>query len=170
MDANENIISPKFDAITGQCTNGYVCEHRWPAIRRMVNFRHVVQDEPVTSWWDNGADQIAFCRGKRGFIAINNEKVDMDKVLSTCLPPGIYCDVFSGELVGNKCTDGRVVVDEAGKARIVVSRNIGVVAIHVEVTIECCIYVNFCYIESSLILNGISPDFIVTTEPTMIRK
>lgn len=135
MDASENIVSPKFDAITGQCTNGWVCEHRWPEIRRMVNFRHVVQNATVSFWWDNGANQIAFCRGNRGFIAINNEKADMDVVLEACLPPGVYCDVFSGELVGNKCTDGKVVVDASGKARITVSRNIGVLAIHIKVSI-----------------------------------
>jgi len=27
----------------------------------------------VTNWWDNGNQQIAFCRGKRGFIVFNGE-------------------------------------------------------------------------------------------------
>jgi len=27
----------------------------------------------VNDWWHNGDKQIAFCRGKRGFIAINGQ-------------------------------------------------------------------------------------------------
>ncbi len=37
-----------------------------------MNFFYFV-DTPVTNWWDNGNHQIAFCRGNKGFIAINNE-------------------------------------------------------------------------------------------------
>ena len=27
----------------------------------------------VTNWWDNGDKQIAFCRGRKGFIAFNDQ-------------------------------------------------------------------------------------------------
>ena len=27
----------------------------------------------LNDWWDNGSNQIAFCRGGKGFIAINND-------------------------------------------------------------------------------------------------
>jgi len=27
----------------------------------------------VSSWWDNGDEQIAFCRGGKGFIAFNDQ-------------------------------------------------------------------------------------------------
>ena len=27
----------------------------------------------VSNWWDNGHQQIAFCRGRKGFIAFNDQ-------------------------------------------------------------------------------------------------
>lgn len=136
MTANEEIVSPTFDSRTGQCNRGWVCEHRWPEIRKMINFRNVAQDAPVSNWWDNDGDQIAFCRGTRGFIAINNAKTDMNVKLNTCLPRGVYCDVFSGALVNNKCTGEQVEVDEFSQAQVAVSTKLGVLAIHMEVIHE----------------------------------
>lgn len=42
----------------GPCGRGWVCEHRWPQVYRMVEFRNVVQDAPLTNWWSNGHNQI----------------------------------------------------------------------------------------------------------------
>lgn len=41
--------------------------------RNMVMFRNVVDGEPLSNWWDNGGNQIAFGRGNQGFIVINND-------------------------------------------------------------------------------------------------
>lgn len=57
----------------GTCGGGWVCEHRWRQIYSMIKFRNVVKGTNVTGWWDNGKDQIAFSRGDKGFIAINND-------------------------------------------------------------------------------------------------
>lgn len=35
----------------------------------------------MNDWWDNGNNQIAFCRGGKGFIAINNEGSNMSQTL-----------------------------------------------------------------------------------------
>ena len=36
----------------------------------------------VSNWWDNGDKQIAFCRGRKGFIAFNNQNdTDMNVTL-----------------------------------------------------------------------------------------
>ena len=72
-DSNYNIKSPTFNEETNTCRLDWVCEHRWPEIRNMVIFRNLVNGLDVTNWWDNGANQIAFSRGNKGFIAINNE-------------------------------------------------------------------------------------------------
>jgi len=40
---------------------------------RSYAFQFVTSGTSVNDWWDNGNNQIAFCRGDRGFIAINNE-------------------------------------------------------------------------------------------------
>ncbi|KAJ8357146.1 hypothetical protein SKAU_G00199400 [Synaphobranchus kaupii] len=55
------------------CGDGWVCEHRWRQIRNMVIFRNVVNTQPISHWWDNGSNQVAFGRGNRGFIVFNND-------------------------------------------------------------------------------------------------
>lgn len=136
MDASEQLISPAIDEVTGQCTNGWVCEHRWPAIQNMIKFRTSVRNSNVTAWWDNHGNQISFCRGTRGFVAFNNENYDMDVSLFTCLASGVYCDVITGDVVDNKCTGTQVTVDENGEARIQIAANVGVLAIHIGVIIQ----------------------------------
>ncbi|XP_013920687.1 PREDICTED: pancreatic alpha-amylase-like [Thamnophis sirtalis] len=55
------------------CGNGWICEHRWDEIRNMVIFRNIVYGEPITNWWDNDNNQVAFgCAGK-GFVVFNND-------------------------------------------------------------------------------------------------
>lgn len=139
-DENGNILSPRINANNGQCTNGWVCEHRWPEIRRMIKFRNVVGTAPRISWWDNNSNQIAFCRGIRGFIVFNNENKDMNEQLFTCLPSGAYCDIITGQKIDGKCTGSTIDVDENGEAQIKISSSIGVLAIHIEVN-NMCFYI-----------------------------
>ncbi|ELU03285.1 hypothetical protein CAPTEDRAFT_136407 [Capitella teleta] len=106
----------------GQCLDGWVCEHRWPAIASMVKFRNVADGQPLENWFDNGFDQIAFSRGRNAFIAINNEVVgDLHRELPTGMATGSYCDVISGELVNGECTGQAVHVDQDGVALITIS-------------------------------------------------
>lgn len=44
-----------------------------PFLRNMVIFRNVVNGQPQSNWWDNQSNQVAFGRGNRGFIVINND-------------------------------------------------------------------------------------------------
>lgn len=134
-DENGATISPSINSTTQQCENGWVCEHRWLEIRNMLKFRLVVGSEPVQSWWDNDSNQIAFCRGSRGFIAFNNDQDDLNTKLNTCLPSGVYCDAITGEIVDGQCSGTQVVVDENGEADINLSPDVGVLAIHVEVKV-----------------------------------
>jgi alpha-amylase len=83
-------------AVVGQ----WVCEHRDPYIRDMVGFRHVVAGTTTGHWWDNGANAIAFSRGDRGFVAINNETVSVTATVTTALASGTYCDRLTGGLAG----------------------------------------------------------------------
>jgi len=116
------------------CGNGWICEHRWRQMFNMVEFRNVVDGAPLNDWWDNGNNQIAFCRGDKGFIAINNENSTLSETLLTCLPPGQYCDVISGSKNGNSCSGLTVTVREDGRANIVISNEAEdpVIAIHAE--------------------------------------
>ncbi|XP_059839656.1 pancreatic alpha-amylase-like [Hypanus sabinus] len=116
------------------CGNGWVCEHRWRQIRNMAIFRNVVGQNPLTNWWDNGSNQIAFGRGARGFIAINNDDWNMNMKLQTGLPPGIYCDIISGQKEGDRCTGLQVTVNDCGSAVFDISNTAEdpMLAIHVE--------------------------------------
>ena len=83
----------------------------------MVEFRNVVAGTSIENWWSNDDQQIAFCRGNKGFIVFTNWG-DVERDLQTCLPPGIYCDVISGKLVGGNCTGKSVTVKRDGKGFI----------------------------------------------------
>nr|AAW66386.1 Amyrel [Drosophila neocordata] len=133
QDANENLISPEFDE-DGGCSNGWICEHRWRQIYNMVGFKNVVRDAELNNWWDNGESQISFCRGSKGFIAINNNLYDLSQYLQTCLPAGEYCDVISGSLVNGSCSGKSVTVDDNGYGYIHISPEDfdGVLALHVD--------------------------------------
>jgi alpha-amylase len=98
----------------------------------MVRFRNSVGDERVTNWWDNGRNQIAFSRGNRGFIAINNDDHLLSARLQTGLSQGMYCDVISGNIENGQCTGKVVVVDSSGNADIQVPHDVDdpMLAIH----------------------------------------
>jgi alpha-amylase len=101
-------------ATTGQ----WVCEHRDPTIAPMVAFRRVVAGTPVTDWWDDGANAIAFSRGDRGFVALSLEDTTVTVDATSPLAPGVYCDVLSGGPAGDGCAGRRIAVDSAGRIRL----------------------------------------------------
>lgn len=122
MDHSGNIISPAINS-DGTCGNGWVCQHRWRQIYSMVAFRNVAGNTDVVEWWDNGSNQIAFCRGTKAFIAFNNDRWDLNQSLQTCLPAGSYCDVISGSKIGSWCQGKTVTVQSDGRAQIQVGAN-----------------------------------------------
>lgn len=85
--------------VDASCSNAatWTCAHRWPEIKNMVGFRTAVGTEAVTGWWDNGANQIAFGRGSKGYVAINNEASAVTRTFQSSLPAGTYCDVVAGD-------------------------------------------------------------------------
>ncbi|XP_057664203.1 alpha-amylase-like [Diorhabda carinulata] len=129
-DINHNLLSP----ITAKntCGNGYICEHRWRQVYNMVKFKNLVGDSPITNWWSNGDQQIAFSRDKIGFVAFTNWG-DLKAKLQTGLRKGKYCDVISGDVDNGKCTGKTVVVEQDGKADINLLANDedGVLCIHI---------------------------------------
>ena len=100
----------------------------------MVKFRNVAGFEQVRNWWDNGNNQIAFSRGNRAFIAINNDDYAMDVNLQTGLSGGSYCDIISGSKVNNQCTGKTINVNADGTTKIYIKYfdEDPVVAIHAE--------------------------------------
>ncbi|KAK2502601.1 hypothetical protein MC885_006777, partial [Smutsia gigantea] len=116
------------------CGNDWVCEHRWRQIRNMVMFRNVVDGQPFTNWWDNGSNQVAFGRGNRGFIVFNNDDWPLSLTLQTGLPAGTYCDVISGDKIGDSCTGIKIYVSRDGNAYFSISNSAEdpFIAIHAE--------------------------------------
>lgn len=99
----------------------------------MARFKNIAGFEPVANWWDNGSNQIAFSRGNKAFLAINNEAYTMDVTLQTGLPAGNYCDIISGNKINNACTGKTITVGGDGRARFNIPNNDDpVAAIHIE--------------------------------------
>jgi alpha-amylase len=103
--------------------SGWVCEHRWPAIRQMAQFRNVGTGADVVEK-KTDKDLLAFARNKRGYIALRNSDYDykMNNV-NTTLPAGTYCDIANGEKVNGKCTGLSISVDSKGLATFTVQPN-----------------------------------------------
>lgn len=114
--------------------------HRWNEIANMVYLRATTSGADVRNFTIGTYDQIAFSRGTRGFVAINN---DASKVFSasiqTSLPPGVYCNVVHGKLIDstNACASDSVTIGSDGKANIHLAANnsntstVPAVALHV---------------------------------------
>lgn len=131
QDSDGNIVSRDIDE-NGHCTNGWVCEHRWNAIANMIKFRAVTDGNAVRYFTNIAANQLSFCRGNKGFIAINNSDRLLNATLNVCLPDGHYCDIISGDVINGQCS-GKTVVVRSGKANIEVPNDSGadgVLAIH----------------------------------------
>ncbi|KAJ8042134.1 Pancreatic alpha-amylase [Holothuria leucospilota] len=115
-----DILSPQIGS-NEMCSGQYVCEHRWRAIKNMVAFQNAVRGESITNWWDNGNQQVAFGRGNKGFVVINNElNQDLTETLQTGLPKAEYCNVILGDIERGQCSGPTVDVRSDGTADFVI--------------------------------------------------
>ncbi|QFI53404.1 alpha amylase C-terminal domain-containing protein [Aeromonas simiae] len=98
------------------CTDSqWNCEQRRPTIMNMAMFHNKTDGQPVSNWWDNGNNQIAFGRGDKGFVAINNESGSLVASVPTGLPAGEYCNILGGD---SYCSGSYITVDGSGKASL----------------------------------------------------
>uniref|UniRef100_A0A336MEQ5 Alpha-amylase n=1 Tax=Culicoides sonorensis TaxID=179676 RepID=A0A336MEQ5_CULSO len=126
MNSNGELITPEFDSQTNQCSgNDWVCEHRWPEIHKMIQFRNKVENSLIKHWWDNGDKQIAFEREAKGFIAFNLQPdTDLVQEFKTTLPAGTYCDIISGTRDdAKKCTGKSFTVSAEGKMSVTIPKD-----------------------------------------------
>lgn len=127
--ANADMSTKEVNCLTREegpkASEGWVCEHRWPMIREMANFRNVTSSKFfLSNWWSNGQNQIAFSRGDLGFVVINHEDQELKKTLQTGMAEGLYCDVLSHDC------ERTIAVRANGEADITVSGQ-NAAAIHV---------------------------------------
>ncbi|KAM7345297.1 alpha-amylase 2-like [Cochliomyia hominivorax] len=126
-EESEEIRSPAFNK-QQQCTkeSGWVCEHRWPelvSVLKVANyFRGPGQEDySVIYFQTNGPNQVAFCRGHKAFVAINNDwERDFIMDVFACLEPGTYCDMVTGGKKEGKeeCHGKQVVINEQGYVKL----------------------------------------------------
>ncbi len=82
------------DVTCGKDSN-WQCTQRWTSIRGMIGFYNAVQGAKVTNWQDDGDNNVAFSREKKGFLAINNSLDEKEVSYKTDLPDGEYCNVYA---------------------------------------------------------------------------
>lgn len=127
FDANGNpLINQAWDFV-----------HRWSNISNMVKFRSTVAGTGVDWFVQGTGNQIAFARGNKGFVAINNDGAAWNASLQTMLPMGTYCNVTQGQLTADKsgCTGASLTVASNGIVTVSIPGNNGTsmpaVALHV---------------------------------------
>lgn len=99
--------------------------HRWSDISNMVKFRSTVAGQGLLNFTNGTANQIAFSRGAKGFLAINNDTVAWTATFQTGLPAGTYCNVVHGLLSGGTCTSDSYVVSSSGTITATIPANNG---------------------------------------------
>jgi alpha-amylase len=102
------------------CGSGWVCVDRYTGVANMVGFHNFVGNAPVVNWFDDGTNLIAFSRGGKGWIAVNNETTAQTHTFRTGLSQGTYCDIIHGDLQNRHCTGPTVVVGRHGLATVTV--------------------------------------------------
>ena len=119
-----NDDSPPSDAggfITNTvCGAAWTCLDRVTGVANMVGWHNTVGGAQLANWFDDGVNLIAFSRGNRGWIALNNHADAQTVTVQTGLRRGTYCDVIHGTVHNGACSGPTVVVDAHGRATVTV--------------------------------------------------
>ena len=103
------------------CTSAaWACVHSNQGVLGMVGWHNYVGTAARQNWWDNGGNVIAFSRGHRGWIALNNDPVAHTYSFRTGLPSGTYCNVIDGTLTAGTCSGTTVTVVAGGRATVTI--------------------------------------------------
>jgi alpha-amylase len=96
------------------CGQAWTCLDRQTGIANMVGWHNLVDGTPLRNWYDDGVNLIAFSRGEKGWIALNNHADAQTRTFHTGLRHGTYCD-----LIHASCAV-KVTVDAHGDATVTV--------------------------------------------------
>jgi len=110
----------------GPSGQGWVCEHRRPAIANMVKWRREAGESPVTHFFSTG-DALAFCRGAAACMAINRGSTDLSGEMPIGMAAGEYCNVIVSD---DPAECPRVVVSADGMIKEGHVPAMGAIAIH----------------------------------------
>ena len=105
------------------CTpgRGWACTDRVPSVLAMVGWHNDVSDGSRHRWYDDGENVIAFNRGNRGWVAINNNQHGSRTItVKRGMKAGTCCDVLHGGRQTGRCTGPTVEVRSNGTATVTV--------------------------------------------------
>lgn len=106
------------------------CVHRDKRVANMVGFRNFTAASPLHRWAAEGDNRIAFSRGNKGFVALNNTGEVWAKTFATGLPDATYCNVVaSSQPESGFCPVASQVKVVNGQATLNIPAN-GAVALH----------------------------------------
>ncbi|MEY9963575.1 alpha-amylase [Streptacidiphilus sp. MAP12-16] len=100
------------------CGSGWECTDRITGVANMVGWHNAVAGGAVANWYSDGSNLIAFSRGGKGWIALNNENSVQTRTFATGLPAGTYCDLIHSSTTAGTCTGAAIVVDSSGNATV----------------------------------------------------
>lgn len=87
---------PPNNGAMNECwVDGWRCQWKWKEVSAMVGFRRAAEGLPMVEWWDDQADVVAFGRGTRGYVVINNGATSVRRRWKTQLAAGSYCNVLA---------------------------------------------------------------------------
>ncbi|MFJ8752413.1 alpha-amylase family protein [Streptomyces sp. NPDC102441] len=107
--------------------DGWTDTHAEQAVTGLVGFRNEVGAAELTDWWDNGSSAIAFGRGDKGFVALNNSDGELARTFTTSLPGGTYCNVAAAS--PDNCDGNTVTVGYDGQIETTLPAR-GALALH----------------------------------------
>ncbi|STX29496.1 Alpha-amylase precursor [Legionella beliardensis] len=126
-----NTGPPNSGKVVSCFQDGWTCQHKRRQIANMVHFHNTVAGTPVTNWWSNDYQAIAFGRGNKGYVVINHENTELKRVFQTSLPAGVYCDILHAEVLNDSsCSGHRYTVDVKGQFTATIRPN-DALALHV---------------------------------------
>ncbi|CAL8462690.1 g2223 [Coccomyxa elongata] len=96
---------------------GWVCQHRFPEIANMIQWRITAGQAPISRYYVSPSGQVVqFTRGNKAMLFINVATSTFNGPLyNTLLPPGRYCNVYKSgcevvQIDANGATVGSVTV------------------------------------------------------------
>jgi alpha-amylase len=101
-------------AATWFCTNRMVVG--------MVGWHNYVGNAAAKNWYDDGLNLIAFSRGNKGWVVLNNGLTPQTQTIQTGLRRGTYCDVVHGAVSNGRCSGPTVTVASNGLATVTVGK------------------------------------------------
>lgn len=101
-------------------TATWVCLDRNPGVLSMVGWANYAGRAKATTIRTDGANLLAFSRGTRAWIGLNNGTSAKTATVPTNLAAGRYCDLIAGVKTHTRCTGSIITVKADGTTTVTV--------------------------------------------------